>query len=595
MNRVRKQISAVGAFLGVAAIAVSMLSSVVHAEPSPLQWQDITPAGWSDVVEFEGPMIWGRIYDTAAFNGGLWAAGRNTAGDGTLWRYDTTSGNWANVEPSGLDAGANYAYSSLFVLDNKLYLGTDNDDGSQIWYLNGSTWQRDTAFDTANTGIQTIEDLSNQGIGLCVIGRSTHVQLYCKSSGNWNSYNLGSTNASYEGWGGSYIVEAGSSLYINAMTEDTFAGIWKFSSGTWTQVETPFTDEEETNEETAWTVLDMIKGPNDRLTTIVHDGSGVEQVWSYNGSTWTQLGLNNFGHPDDGSYNYGKLTMYKGNLFAGIGAYNQSPEVYEWNGASWSLRNADYFGAAINDNGFNPNYVRSMTVIGDELFIATAAEGEGSYFPQIWRTPPFVGGDDEDEGDDTPAPNVDEDNISDAVEAAAPNGGDANGDGVLDKNQPNVTSFVNTVTNKYAVLQSDCTGNSSVSVANAGGLSVKDGAFSYPAGLMNFTLACSTPGMTANVSMYYYGDYNAATVVARKYNSVKKEYATISGANVTNVTIGGQKAVKIAYAIKDGGELDQDGVANGTIVDPAGPGVNSVSAPNTGAGGSAAKFWLLNL
>lgn len=173
----------------------------------------------------------------------------------------------------------------------------------------------------------------------------------------------------------------------------------------------------------------------------------------------------------------------------------------------------------------------------------------------------------------------DTDGVSDSTENAAPNSGDANNDGVPDKNQATVTSFLNSITNKYAVLDTTgCSGNSNVTISPSDSMYL-DAGYSYPAGLMNFTLTCS-PGATATVNMYYYG-LSPTNLVLRKYNANTHTYTSVTGATVTSVTIGGQQATKITYQIADGGPLDTDGVVNGTIVDPAGPAL-PVSAPNTG-------------
>lgn len=167
----------------------------------------------------------------------------------------------------------------------------------------------------------------------------------------------------------------------------------------------------------------------------------------------------------------------------------------------------------------------------------------------------------------------DNDGVKDSTEAAAPNNGDANDDGDDDNAQANVTSLPNPVTGKYAVLESsgDCTNNSAVSVVPKSSIAITDGNYTYPAGLMNFTLTCTAPGGSATVTQYYYGISDASSLVLRKYDSVQHTYQTIPGASLSIVTIGGQPALKAVYTLTDGGALDQDGTANGVIVDPAGP------------------------
>ncbi|HSW66767.1 MAG TPA: choice-of-anchor U domain-containing protein [Bacillota bacterium] len=181
---------------------------------------------------------------------------------------------------------------------------------------------------------------------------------------------------------------------------------------------------------------------------------------------------------------------------------------------------------------------------------------------------------------------TDSDGVANAIEIAAPNGGDANGDGIGDQIQPNVTSLVNPVSGAYTVVQSSCSTSSGVSAA-AAPASFKDAAFAYPQGLLSFTLNCGANGATATVTQYYFGLAAKSSLVLRKYNAVSHVYQTVSGAVITTATVGGQSAAKVTYQITDGSSLDQDGAANGVIVDPVGIAAPSVGVPNTGLGGTA--------
>lgn len=186
----------------------------------------------------------------------------------------------------------------------------------------------------------------------------------------------------------------------------------------------------------------------------------------------------------------------------------------------------------------------------------------------------------------------DDDGVNDSVEAAAPNNGDANNDGDDDSSQVNVTSLPNPVTGKYAVLESsgDCAQNSGVSVVPKSSLATADGKYNYPAGLMNFTLTCSAAGDTATVTQYYYGISDTSSLVLRKYDAVNHTYQNIPNATLSIVTIGGQSALKAVYDLTDGGPLDQDGTANGVIVDPAGPALLVASAATTTTGSSGGSL-----
>ncbi len=185
------------------------------------------------------------------------------------------------------------------------------------------------------------------------------------------------------------------------------------------------------------------------------------------------------------------------------------------------------------------------------------------------------------------------DGVPEAIEDAAPNSGDANNDGTPDRQQQKVTSLVSPVSGKYVVLESStCTANTAVSIiAEPAQLNIDDDNYQYPTGLLSFTLTGCIVGGTETITVYYYGDYDPSKLILRKYNSITNTYTTITNATLTSVTIGGETAVKAVYTVVDGGALDADGTANGTIVDPVGIGVLSTGtiagpvgtgAPNTG-------------
>ena len=174
----------------------------------------------------------------------------------------------------------------------------------------------------------------------------------------------------------------------------------------------------------------------------------------------------------------------------------------------------------------------------------------------------------------------DNDGISSQVEDAAPNSGDANNDGTPDSEQDNVASFENPGSDEYAVLEvSDECSVTLVSIDEES-TSHPDSNYSYPTGLMDFTLDCGTPGTTATVTQYYYGA--SGNFVVRKYNPTTKTYKTIDTASISDRTIGGQSAKVATYQVKDGGALDLDNTEDGNIHDPAGLAQTADSLADTG-------------
>ena len=164
----------------------------------------------------------------------------------------------------------------------------------------------------------------------------------------------------------------------------------------------------------------------------------------------------------------------------------------------------------------------------------------------------------------------DSDGAPDAVENAAPNNGDGNNDGTPDMNQPTITSYVLSGTSVYAtLLTSGCSENGTVASVDVSSLNTYDNGYEYPYGLTDFTLNCSR-GDTVNVTMYIHSDQDATKYMPRKFNKVSKTFSDIPGSSLTKEVLATSTVMKLAYSVTDGGSLDDDGMANGIIVDPVG-------------------------
>lgn len=234
----------------------------------------------------------------------------------------------------------------------------------------------------------------------------------------------------------------------------------------------------------------------------------------------------------------------------------------------------DGVAVAVNTSGDQPHYFINNN---------TNAPMNTWDFNNIWVTnaniPPTFRATQSEGGDS------DGDSIPDEVENAGPNGGDANGDGIPDSQQANVASFVNSSTGHYvAVAVDEACALTQAFVSTEASMSVQDAGYDYPASLLNFTVDCGVPGYTTPVSLYYYG-INSDGLVVRKHNPGTHAFFTIPSVGLSQRSIGGQNVAVAAYQITDGGELDIDGTANGTIVDPVGLASLVVGAPNTGLGG----------
>ncbi len=189
----------------------------------------------------------------------------------------------------------------------------------------------------------------------------------------------------------------------------------------------------------------------------------------------------------------------------------------------------------------------------------------------------------------------DDDGVDDSVEDNGPNGGDANGDGILDSDQNNVASFPNQVLGggHYVTLQADSPGNSCQTVSNVFQYAEEDTGeedtdYTYPVGLTDFTLQCTSPGGSATITVYYDQLYNTTNWVPRKYSFINGGYRPALVPTFGTFNRNGTLVTTMTYTITDGGALDDDGMVDGVIYDPIGPAL-SPTAPvdnNGGSGGS---------
>lgn len=184
----------------------------------------------------------------------------------------------------------------------------------------------------------------------------------------------------------------------------------------------------------------------------------------------------------------------------------------------------------------------------------------------------------------------DNDSFTNKEEFKGPNSGDGDNDGVPDYQEANVTSFKSFISDKYVTIKTTCTDNFNTQIGLEPSAQ-SDAAFDYPAGLTAFVVRGCTPGASVPINVFFYGSYSAGNLVARKVkNGV---YTTIPGAVLSAVTIGGQSALKLSYSVTDGGSLDQDGIADGNIVDPVGLASSTAAAPNTGLAPAGSQLSLI--
>jgi len=178
----------------------------------------------------------------------------------------------------------------------------------------------------------------------------------------------------------------------------------------------------------------------------------------------------------------------------------------------------------------------------------------------------------------------DGDRIPSFIENAMYGKQDLNNDGIRDGNQSNVASSVNAVTGEFSALASSgaCESISRKVFVAEDALSSENDTLDFPLGLVDFELACQKGsvvevGGSATVTIYYDKVYDTTDWVFTKFDKDGNTYADISDLVTYSVVVReGINILAVTYTVTDGDpRTDSDGIANGIILDPAGPGIPS--------------------
>ena len=154
-----------------------------------------------------------------------------------------------------------------------------------------------------------------------------------------------------------------------------------------------------------------------------------------------------------------------------------------------------------------------------------------------------------------------------------PNGGDGNGDGILDSQQSFVASVPSATRQGYVTVEvtGGCDQLENVQVYTEASLG-EDPHYNYPFGLLGFRLHCSS----ATIKIFFHGAPNLNGYAFRKYgpkppNFNNPQWYTLPHVSFGTEMIGGQTVATAAFTLTDG-QLGDDTGADGWIVCQGGPG-----------------------
>lgn len=174
---------------------------------------------------------------------------------------------------------------------------------------------------------------------------------------------------------------------------------------------------------------------------------------------------------------------------------------------------------------------------------------------------------------------LDVDGVPAAIEDAAPNGGDGNGDGILDSNQDNVASLPNAVDAAYVAFESP-TGSTLVEVQAVEvpppGLPSEA---ETPVGTFEFSVAGLSAGAPTIVVLYMPAGTDVNQYWKFDNNNGWYEFNWDGATGATFQDMNDDGATDVVLHFIDGGRGDDDGLANGVVVDPGAP--VSINSPPT--------------
>ncbi len=130
-----------------------------------------------------------------------------------------------------------------------------------------------------------------------------------------------------------------------------------------------------------------------------------------------------------------------------------------------------------------------------------------------------------------------------AVQDAAPNNGDGNGDGIKDKLQTNVASLPSaTEAGSYltVAIGGGCGQLQSVAAVTYASVGQVDPGYEYPLELVEFNIPCGT----ATVRIYYHGAAGLEGYIYRKYGPTPADWAVSIWYDMPGVTFGSKKIGK---------------------------------------------------
>ncbi len=347
-------------------------------------------SGWSAAADIES------VLAMAHDGTNLYVGNGTSSGDGDVWKWNGTS--WSQIGGDGLNSGwassTMETVQTLMLLGGNLYAGTGTGAGdAEVWKWNGTSWTKiggdavnsswaDSTYEQVRV---LVNDATNIYAGLGSSSGDGEVWKYDMGAGTWSKIGGDSTNSSWDSSSIEIVTSMfwlGSDLYAGLGTGNNDNDVWKYSSGTWSQIggdnlNSGFGSTLYTLNET-----NALFGTGSTVYAGVGQNAGAA-IWSWNGSAWTQIA----GSYVNSSWGYQgineihKMATNGGKLYAGTGSDIPGEGViHEFDGSSWSVIG----GQGINSS-WSVNTIERITSLASYSGNIYAGLGTSTGDADVWK------------------------------------------------------------------------------------------------------------------------------------------------------------------------------------------------------------------
>ncbi len=321
---------------------------------------------------------------------GLSGVGTVNENNSQIWRWNGSA--WTQIGGDGLNSSWNSGgdtienITAMVMMGTDLYVGTAITAGDgEVWKWNGSTWSK-IGGDAVNSSwavstIEWVRSLETDGTNIYAGTGSTagDGDVWKWNGSTWSQIGGDALNS---GWAGSAIESVysldyfGGTLYAGTGLTAGDGDVWSWNGSAWTQI-----GGDGLNSGWAGSAIESVwalENDGTNLYAGMGETAGDGDVWKWNGSAWTQIGGDglNSGWAASTYETVESLHWDGTTLYASTGISTTDGEIWSWNGSAWTKIEGD----AIN-SGETPEEILNILSISGTLYAATADTVDGA---QVW-------------------------------------------------------------------------------------------------------------------------------------------------------------------------------------------------------------------